>query len=304
MRHAFLIIAHNYWGQLKKLIQLLDAENHDIYIHIDKKSKDFKADKFLETTNKSRIFIYQEYEVFWGGFSQVQVELFLFEKAYALQYDYYHLISGADLPLKSNKDIDTFFEENKGTEFILFDEDKLKNDPEISRRAKYYHFLQNYRRRFSQKWKNDFFTFLERVSLVFQILFRINRVKDLDWEIKYGSNWVSITNDLVTEILKQREKITKAFSCTNCADELFVQTVAYNCGFKDKLYISEDGMAENTRFIDWARGQNGNPYTFHKSDENILLENKNLFARKFSETIDSEIIECIFTKIMKENNSI
>lgn len=304
MRHAFLIIAHNNWQQLKKLVQLLDAENHDIYIHIDKKSIDFKADKFLEIINKSRIFIYQEYEVFWGGFSQVQVELFLFEKAYALQYDYYHLISGADLPLKNNKDIDTFFERNKGKEFILFDEDKLKNDPEISRRAKYYHFLQNYRRRFSQKWKNDFFTFLERVSLVFQILFRVNRVKDLDWEIKYGSNWVSITNDLVTEILKQREKITKVFSCTNCADELFVQTVAYNCEFKDKLYISEDGMAENARFIDWARGQNGNPYTFHKSDKNILLENKNLFARKFSETIDSEIIECIFKKIQKENESI
>ena len=74
MRHAFLIIAHNNWEQLKKLVQLLDAENHDIYIHIDKKSKDFKADKFLEIINKSRIFIYQEYEVFWGGFSQVQGE--------------------------------------------------------------------------------------------------------------------------------------------------------------------------------------------------------------------------------------
>lgn len=304
MQHAFLIIAHNNWEQLKKLVQLLDAENHDIYIHIDKKSKDFKADKFLEITNKSRIFIYQEYEVFWGGFSQVQVELFLFEKAHVLRYDYYHLISGADLPLKSNSEIDLFFEDNKGKEFILFDENKLKNDPEISRRARYYHFLQNYRRRFSQKWKNYFFTFLERVSLVFQILFRVNRVKDLDWTIKYGSQWVSITNDLVTEILKNRDKITKVFSCTNCADELFVQTVAYNCGFRDKIYSSEDGMLENVRFIDWARGQNGNPYTFHKSDENILLDNKNLFARKFSETIDPEIIECIFTKILKENESI
>ena len=62
MRHAFLIIAHNNWEQLKKMVQLLDAENHDIYIHIDKKSIDFKADKFLEIINKSRIFIYQEYE--------------------------------------------------------------------------------------------------------------------------------------------------------------------------------------------------------------------------------------------------
>ena len=34
MQHAFLIIAHSNWEQLKTLIQLLNAENHDIYIHI------------------------------------------------------------------------------------------------------------------------------------------------------------------------------------------------------------------------------------------------------------------------------
>ena len=303
-KHAFLIIAHNNWGQLKKLIECLDSQTHDIFVHVDKKSKDFDESYFIDSVTKSSLKFYREFTVYWGGFSQVQVEMFLLEQAHIEGYDYYHIISGADLPLKNNKEIDLLFEENKGKEFILYDNNILEDNPEISRRTKYYHFLQNYRRRFSQQWKNDFFTFLERVSLVFQILFRVNRVKDLDWEIKYGSNWVSITNDLVTEILKQREKITKVFSCTNCADELFVQTVAYNCGFKDKLYISENGMAENARFIDWARGKNGNPYTFHKSDENILLENKNLFARKFSETIDSEIIECIFKKILKENESI
>ena len=40
MRHAFLVIAHNNWWQLKKLIQQLDDESNDIYVHIDKKSKD------------------------------------------------------------------------------------------------------------------------------------------------------------------------------------------------------------------------------------------------------------------------
>lgn len=304
MRHAFLIIAHNNWNQLKNLIQLLDAENHDIYIHIDKKSKDFNKKEFLNITEKSKLYLFQEYEVFWGGFSQVQVEIFLFEKAHALQYDYYHLISGADLPLKSNKEIDEFFEKHNGTEFVLYDEDKLKNDPEITRRAKYYHFLQNYRRRYTQKWKNGFFTFLERVSLVAQIVFRVNRVKNLDWTIKYGSNWVSVTDNLVTEILRQKDKIWTVFSCTNCADELFVQTVAYNCGFKDKIYVPEHSVAENVRFIDWSRGKNGNPYTFRKQDEELLMKNSNLFARKFSETVDLDIIQCIYTKIEKENESV
>lgn len=247
--------------------------------------------------------IYQEYEVFWGGFSLVQAEIFLFEKAHVLQYDYYHLISGADLPLKSNKEIDAFFEQHKGTEFILYDEDKLKNDPEITRRTKYYHFLQNYRRRYSQRWKNSFFTFLERVSLVAQIVFHVNRVKNLDWTIKYGSNWVSITDDLVKEVLKQKDKIQAVFSCTNCADELFFQTVAYNCGFKDRIYIPKNGMSENVRFIDWSRGKGGNPYTFKKHDKELLMTNNNLFARKFSETVDLYIIQCIHEKVEKENKN-
>ncbi len=301
MRHAFLIIAHNNWWQLKQLIQLLDAENHDIYIHIDKKSISFSEKGFLNLTFKSKVYFFQEYEVFWGGFSQVQVELFLFEKAYQQKYDYYHLISGADLPLKSNWKIDAFFEKNQGKEFILYDNEKLQNDPEISRRTRYYHYLQNYRRRYSKKWKNEIFTFCERVSLAMQIVLHVNRVKDLDWVVKYGSNWVSITDDLVAELLKQKDKIRKVFSCTNCADELFVQTVAYNCGFKDKIYYPEDGMTENVRFIDWARGKNGNPYTFRNQDYQSLQTNKNLFARKFSESIDKEIIQRICSEIQEGN---
>lgn len=301
MRHAFLIIAHNNWWQLKKLIECLDADNHDIYVHIDKKSKDFDIQYFTGATRKSTVNFYSEYAVYWGGFSQVQVELFLFEKSHQRNYDYYHLISGADLPLKNNQEIDAFFEKNQGKEFVLYDDEQLKNDPEISRRTKYYHYLQNYRRRYSQKWKNEFFTFCERVSLVIQIMLHVNRVKDLDWTVKYGSNWVSITDDLVAELLKQKDKIAKVFSCTNCADELFVQTVAFNCGFKDRIYCQENGMTENVRFIDWAHGKNGNPYTFRNLDYKSLKTNKNLFARKFSELVDKEIIQRICSDIKDEN---
>lgn len=300
MRHAFLIIAHNNWWQLKQLIQLLDAQNHDIYIHIDKKSKNFQKEDFSNISRKSQVYFFQEYEVYWGGFSQVQVELFLFEKAQKNQYDYYHLISGADLPLKNNQKIDEFFAQHKGIEFIQYDEQKLKNDPEISRRTKYYHFLQNYRRRYPQKWRNDIFTFFERILLVMQIVFRINREKDLDWKIKYGSQWVSITNDLVEEIISQKEKIKKVFSYTNCADELFIQTIAFNCGFKDKICQPGNKMTGNVRFIDWTRGKNGNPYTFTSQDKDLLLESKNLFARKFSEDIDKNIIQIISKKLERK----
>lgn len=270
MKHAFLIIAHNNWGQLKKLIGCLDSEDHDIFVHIDKKSKDFAKSYFDGCVKKAKIVFYQEFPVFWGGFSQVQVELFLFEKACINHYDYYHLLSGADLPIKGNKEIDNFFELNKGKEFISYNDKALLDNSEISRRTKYYHFFQNYRRRYKQKYKNIFFTFLERVSLVLQIIFRVNRIRNLDWKIKYGSQWVSITDDLVCTLLKYKEKINKVFSYTNCSDELFIQTVAYNCGFADKIYQPEDNQEANVRFIDWNRGKNGNPFTFRLNDFNLL----------------------------------
>lgn len=39
MKHAYLIMAHNEWELLNKLINALDYSDNDIYLHIDKKSK-------------------------------------------------------------------------------------------------------------------------------------------------------------------------------------------------------------------------------------------------------------------------
>ena len=39
MKHAYMIIAHTNFQQLQTLIDLLDDERNDIYLHIDKKAK-------------------------------------------------------------------------------------------------------------------------------------------------------------------------------------------------------------------------------------------------------------------------
>lgn len=37
-KHAYLIIAHDNWKILEKLLILLDDKRNDIYLHIDRKS--------------------------------------------------------------------------------------------------------------------------------------------------------------------------------------------------------------------------------------------------------------------------
>ena len=299
MRHAFLISAHTNWWQLKNLISLLDDVNHDIYVHVDLKSSDFDETYFYGATQYSKLFLFQEYKVYWGGYSLTQVEMFLFERAHERKYDYYHVMSGLDLPLKTNEEIDCFFEKNKGKEFIYFDEEYLEKSNEIKRRTRLYHFFRNYRRGTRYKVLNRFFDCLERGSLTLQLLLGVNRVRKLDWKIKYGSNWVSITNDLVECLLKNREKIERVFSYTSCSDELFVQTVAYNCGFKEKIYQPRGGNCKaNLRCINWEKGKNGNPYTFRMEDYEWLVNAEALFARKFSETIDIGIIKRMSNRLL------
>lgn len=292
MKHAFLIEAHNNWWQMKRLIHQLDDQNHDIYIHIDARSKSFNENDFKNVAQFSTLKFYQVYKVYWGGFSQVQVELLLFKEAHKVGYDYYHVISNADLCLWTPKQIQKFFKENEGLEFIDCNPNAITENHEISRRARLYHFLQNYRRRYKHRLLNKFFTFLERGSLMIQLLLHVNRTRNLNWRIVYGSNWISITNRLVECLLDNEVKIEEVFNYTNCADELFVQTVAWNCGFREKIYQPKVGTA-NLRLIDWQRGKNGNPYTFHLEDYDFILASGEMFARKFSEQVDKEIIERI-----------
>ena len=56
-----------------------------------------------------------------GGYSQVQAELNLLEAATTRNNYDYHLLSGVDFPIKSNKDIELLFQKNSGTNFIQFE---------------------------------------------------------------------------------------------------------------------------------------------------------------------------------------
>ncbi len=295
MQHAYLIIAHSNWKQLKMLIQLLDEENNAIFVHIDAKATDVPIDDLQNVVKKAQIKLFQKYKVYWGSFELVQTELFLFKQAHKEHYDYYHLLSGADLPIKNQKEIDDFFTRNRGFEFVQYDTDeRLKNDKEIGRRTRLYHFLQNYRRRYKWRFLNSFFTLLERISLVIQLLLKIDRTKkNPNIVVKYGSQWVSITDDLVKFILQNENLIYDLFQYTNCADELFIQTLVFNSEYVNRLYDKDfdNDVRGNMRLIDIKeRGSNGNPYTWRINDIGEIEKSECLFARKFDINTDADVI--------------
>ena len=120
-RHAYLILAHKNFTQLRKLVELLDDSRNDIFIHVDAKAKFDKEEWKGSCRHSSLSFIEPRIHVNWGGVSIMRVELALLKAATeAGHYDYYHLLSGMDLPIKDQDTIHAFFDAHEGTEFMNY----------------------------------------------------------------------------------------------------------------------------------------------------------------------------------------
>lgn len=294
MKHAYLIVAHNQIELLKTLLSLIDDEDNDIYLHIDTKWADFEETDIKNEVNKSNLFMVDRRSVVWGGFSLVQVELDLLKATLNKKYDYYHLLSGVDLPLKSQKYIHKFFEEHKGQEFISFDY-KQNSEQFVDRVDQYRLFQEKYGN------KKTILYYFDKVSIKIQKVFGIHRQSHFSSKLKKGSQWFSITNDLAMYILEQEKNIQKRFRMSRACDELFLQTLVFDSPFRDNLYYDNDaGRYYNMRFIDFQRG---NPYVFRESDFDMLLNRQELFARKFDWNTDNKIIEKISKCILGDENN-
>lgn len=275
-RHAYLIIAHNNFTQLQTLLDLLDDPRNDIYLHIDKKSQNVP----VFTTKHAGLTMEERMNVMWGGYSQIACELALMETAGRGHYDYYHLLSGIDLPLKTQDQIHAFFRENGGREYIDFDREACESRS-FRIRTRYYHLLQNYAGSSPKTW-NRILRVLNWAMVHVQKFFRVERKEQLR-QYK-GANWFSITDELVQYVLGQKELVRQQLSHTFCADEVFLQTLAMASPRRE--YIVNDFL----RAIDWQRGD---PYVYRAEDVPALLASDRLWGRKFNEKVDQKAIDRI-----------
>lgn len=296
MKHAYLIQAHTDFYILEKLIKLIDDKDNDIYIHIDKKVKNFDFNYYKNLAKKSNVYFTKRIDVRWGSYRQIKSELILFETAYQNHYDYYHLLSGIDLIIKNQKEIHKFFEKNKGKEFITFDYHD-KTTQSIVDRIGYYHLFTN-----NMRGKNKI-VFKISNSLhtrLFNFQKKINFKRKIPFEIRKGANWVSITDNLVGYILKNKKIIKKYFSKSYCADEVFIQTLVYNSEFYKNVYSKKDNDYNGSkRLIDWNRGM---PYTFKEEDFDEIINSDRFFARKFNTDIDKNIIDKVYNYVEGDKN--
>lgn len=306
-KHAYLIIAHKNMDQLKRLISVLDYEQNDIFVLIDKKCRQFNPSDLKKIIKKGSLYYADRMAIIWGGYSLVEAELRLLQTARERgKYQYYHLLSGQDLPLRDQNYIHSFFSQYEGYEFLTFCGKELYEKNQPKERVQFLYLFQNLNtclplldKALRKVWNICLIPFQRRIG--------IDRCKDLT-EIGYGSNWFSITNSFAEFILDNKDDIRKTYKYSFCADELFIHTLALNSYFRDKIFIRE-GINDkkydrqgSLRYINWWDGK---PHIWETRDEHELMEARDrgyLFARKFDEVTDNAIINFVVNMISTESD--
>ena len=282
MKHAFLILAHHEFGLLQTLIGCLDDVRNDIYVHIDRKAGSLPE---LHAERAGMHVLRNRVDVRWGDYSVVEAEFVLFGAALENgPYAYYHLLSGVDLPIKSQDYIHRFFEEHQGKEFIGYTLTHIT--PEIERKVRRWHL-------FPGDFKNQSAVkhFLRTYCIHLQEILGIRRNRRIDF--KKGSQWVSVTEAMVRCFLDHRAWARKVFRHTFCSDEIIFQTLCWESPMRDCLYdTARDGIG-CMRNVGWKE-KNGTweLADWTAEDYASLASDGALFARKFNSS-DPDFIQRI-----------
>jgi len=268
---AYLILVHRLPNQFKRLFEAIYEDDNHYLIHIDKKAEQelgTEVESFLK--DYPNVYILKSENVIWGGYSMVQAELdgINFLLNIGAHWDYFINLSGQDYPLKSQKIIREFLTENNSKNYIKI-ADQRDIRPETMNR------IENY--------------FDEVGNKISPLTYKREFMKDITPYI--GGQWMILTRDCCTFICTSTEvkKFENYYKNTLIADESFFQTVLMNTKFAGKL------VNDDKRAIIWIPDGDIKlrPKTFTIDDLDFLNSENHLFARKFDDNVDKEIINKI-----------
>lgn len=217
MKVCYLILAHNNFKHLDRLIDALQGSDNSFYVHIDKKSETL----YIPLYNNV-VLVPERVDINWGGFSMVEASLALMKYGFSQSNDadYYILISGVDYPIRSKEFLNNLLE--KGKEYIDIAAVPIPYKP--IDRYQYYYF--DYNRR-NLKFYNPKF-------LIEVLLKKLKIRRKAPFKLYAGTQWFALTKACVQHVLRtveEDDRYIHFFKHTLVPDEAFFQTVIGNSPF-------------------------------------------------------------------------
>lgn len=280
LKIAYLVIAHDNYEHLKRMITALNDVACTFYIHIDKRSA------FPVISGDNIIYLEKRVAVHWGGFSMVMATLNLLRRALEDDNDYFALISGTDYPIKPNKWL--FEKINGGGEYIAIKKGFDTYNP-LSR-YKYFYFTDFYNRRDKSNIKTKIFLWFQN------LLRKIKVQKSIPFQLYTGTQWFVLSRSCVSYILNfvvEKKDYIRFFQFAFCPDECFFQTIIGNSEF----YHS---AKETLTYADWSVDP-GPAIINEKHIEILKNENEKFFVRKFND--ESTAVVELIDKMLRNTQS-
>lgn len=319
---SILILAHKNINQLSRLLKQLSHNNIDIFIHIDKKwnLSDDKINE-LKSINDGGIFICDNrISASLDTWSLVEATMALIKKTKLIEnekginYKYTALLSGQDYPIKSIDYIQNFLNESYPKPFI----DCTPYDREnwlyhkfncLPTEIKIMRFINSCL---------DKGLFRKIVKLPFYLFFKIIKhfhtvyddLRKLNCELYGGSAWWILPDVAIDDILYKyhnpNDKIVAVLKNTLTPEETFFQIMVMQSKVASMVNVNpKDMIAQSCMtyayFSDEDKPFVGHPYIFTAADYYKIIKLPHFFARKFDESIDSEIFDMIDEKILNVN---
>lgn len=288
---VYCILAHKNPEQLKDLLLLLQDEKSLFFIHLDQRVDLRQYQALIQNANCH--FVKNRIACSWGKYSLVQATLNTLQEVHdfmstTFSRANYHfvMLSGEDLPVKSNQYIHNFLENNIETSFLHHWQLPYENwwGGGWFRMENLYFFDYKKHQKYNY-WVNKW---IRKIQL--SCLLPINQFKKRfpSFNIYGSSQWMILNQDLVPFILQvsnENPKFNAIFKHTHAPDELYFATLIVNFDLEKKYILRNSAM----HFVCFE-GAAASPKYLEEDDLMNCNSKEILFARKFDSAVNSQSI--------------
>jgi hypothetical protein len=279
MRLAYIVSAYKLPDQLARLVAALDSQTCHFFIHVDRKTDNAVYQRMVtRLASRANVHFLARHRCYYGGFGHVRATIKGIDEIFRqrIPFDYAILLTGQDYPIKSNEEIDAFFETHNGSSFIEHfrvpsDEWAFRGMDRIESwhvrlGPRYFHFPRRPGGGFRRRFLAGFQPF-------------------------GGSAYWCLSREgaeYVNRFLQQNLSYVRFFKYVNVPEEMFFHTILLNSPLKVSV------VNDDLRYLEWRNpAVAGGPAVLTKDDFGKIVSSPKLFARKFDMTHDAEVLDMI-----------
>ncbi len=303
MRIAFLNLCHTDAPIVARAAdKLTQNPDFDMYIHVDAKS-DIQPFMQLLQDNEQVHFLDNRQKVYWGGYHAIIATFELLEAALASdrKYDYVVILQNLDYPIKSNRYIEQFFTQNRGTEYIRGCHIAGTKDWHFAEKYKIYNdrdkdfYLTNTSRIRKYLWdgRNAF-------RSISTIGFRgVHKENGEKLELYYGTAQWAVTRECAEYMVNfyhTHPGFNRRMQHIKFPDEEYFHTVVHNSPFRTKCFKYDEPPQRwlvNWRNIHYFEFPDEGVVTFTEKDFDKLMALDELFCRKVRSGYSDKLLDMI-----------